>query len=819
MTLAQQYLKVKKELFEKYYGFLNEEQRRAVFNVNGHLLVLAGAGSGKTTVLVNRVEYIIKYGNAYHGDYVPAGLDEGKIKRLEAAKMLSREQLGEVLTEFCHSPCPPWQMLAITFTKKAAEEIRQRLAATLGEGINAQDIWAGTFHSVCVRIIRRYSDLIGFNSDFSIYDTDNTKSVLKDIMKELNIDEKSLQLKNVRAEISGAKNKLMTPEDYRREVATDYRKQKIALIYEKYQERLRECNALDFDDIIMRAVEILDKHEEARKYYAGKFRYVCVDEFQDTNEAQLKLTQLLGSEWGNIMVVGDDDQSIYKFRGAVVQNIIDFGKQSGTEIIRLERNYRSTDCILDAANAVIAKNSKRLGKKLYTDRKSSSKLVLHRAETQKSEAVYICERINELIMSGKYKYRDIAVLYRLNAVSSAIETTMSASGIPHITLSGQSFYERMEIKDALAYLYVIANPGDRERLKRIINVPRRAIGAKTVEGLFAIATEQGVYPIDVMRTADRYAALSRSAEKLKAFAAMIDSLRKLLFTDTSLENVVKQTLAVSGYRQSLIDAGVEEKERVDNLDELISNIVDFEEEYRGAANSYVDDSHDGFAAVPQDTTAYGVLGAFLERCSLVADVDKYDENADAVVLMTMHSAKGLEFPVVFLPALEDGIFPGMQNINSANEEDMEEERRLAYVALTRAKDMIYMTHARNRMLYNQTSYNPLSKFVREIPDELIKEDTPSYDMYAYMPKPKTKVYYTEKPEPMARDVYRTEPKPKAAPAPQVMLKVGDRVSHRVFGEGEIFSVKPMGADMLYEVVFDNVGTKKLMGSFAKLKKI
>ncbi len=821
MTLAQQYIKLKKELFEKYYSFLNEEQRRAVFSIDGHLLVLAGAGSGKTTVLVNRVEYIIKYGNAYHAEYVPEGLDEGKIKRLEGAKQLPRELLGEVLTEFCQSPCPPWRMLAITFTKKAAEEIRQRLSATLGDGINADDIWAGTFHSVCVRIIRRYADFIGYKSDFSIYDTDNTKSVLKEVMKELNIDEKSLQLKSVRSEISLAKNKLMTPEIYRAEIATDYRRQKIALIYEKYQQRLRDCNALDFDDIIMNAVHILDNNEEARRYYAGKFRYVCVDEFQDTNEAQLRLTQLLGSEWGNIMVVGDDDQSIYKFRGAVVQNIINFGKQEGTSIIRLERNYRSTDCILEAANAVIAENKKRLGKKLYTDRQNGSRIVLHRAETQKSEAVYICERINELVMSGRYKYRDMAVLYRVNAVSSTIETTMSASGIPHVTLSGQSFYERMEIKDALAYLYVLVNPADRERLKRIINVPRRGIGAKTVEGIFAIATEQGVAPIDVMRAADKYTALSRSAEKLKSFAVMIDTLYGMLNTDTSLENVVRQTLALSGYRQSLIDAGVEEKERLDNLDELISNVIDFEDEYRGAATVYVDSTHDGFAAVPADTTALGVLNAFLERCSLVADVDRYDENADAVVLMTVHSAKGLEFPIVFLPAMEDGVFPGMQNINSPDPEDMEEERRLAYVAITRAKDMIYMSHTRNRMLYNQTSCNPLSKFVREIPDELLLEDAPDYDPYAYMPRPKPRVYRIDDGEPTPRGEARPTPTatPKPQPTAQTVLKVGDRVSHRVFGEGEIYSVKPMGADVLYEVVFDNAGTKKLMGSFAKLRRI
>ncbi len=816
LSLNERYINIKRELFESYYSFLNEEQRRAVFQTEGQLLVLAGAGSGKTTVLVNRVGFIIRYGNAYHSTYVPVDMTEEKIKRLESAKGLAREELACVLDEFCSAPCPPWQILAITFTKKAAEEIRGRLAATLGEKVSVNDIWAGTFHSVCVRIIRRYCETIGYKSDFSIYDTDNTKSVLKDIMKELNIDEKSMQLKNVRGEISQAKNRLMTPELYRMSVTGDFRREKIARIYEKYQKRLKECNALDFDDMIMQAVNILKENEEARRYYANKFRYVCVDEFQDTNEAQLKLTELLGSEWGNIMVVGDDDQSIYKFRGAVVQNIIDFGKQKGTNIIRLERNYRSTDCILNAANAVIAKNSTRMGKKLYTERHDASRLTLYRAETQKSEAIYVCERINELVVSGKYKYRDIAVLYRLNAISNAIESTMSASGIPHVTLSGQSFYERMEIKDLLAYLYVIVNPSDRERLKRIINVPRRQIGAKTVEGLFAIATEQGVTPVQIMRQADKYAALSRSAIKLMDFARLMDSLGATLQKDISLEDFVRLVLDKSGYKQALIDAGAEEKERLDNLDEFISNVIEFEREYTDSLGAYTPSENDGFADTPS-ASPFAILNAFLERCSLVADVDKYDENADAVVLMTIHSAKGLEFPIVFLPAMEEGVFPGTQTINSGLDEDMEEERRLAYVAITRAKDKIYLSHTRNRMLYNQTSYNPLSRFVTEIPDDLISDETPDYDTYAYMPRPKVKTYYSAMDTAPAASVYTPKPQPRQVA--QTVLSVGDRVSHRVFGEGEIFSVKPMGADILYEVVFDNAGTKKLMGSFAKLKKI
>ncbi len=819
--IEQQYLTLKRALFDNYYSFLNDEQRRAVFDIDGHLLVLAGAGSGKTTVLVNRIGFIIKYGNAYHSDYVPADVDAQRIERLTSALRLPRGQLAHVLDEFIERPCAPWNVLAITFTKKAAEEIRTRLSETLGEGVNVSDIWAGTFHSVCVRIIRRYADILGFGADFSIYDTDNTKSVLKDILKEMRIEEKSLPIKSIRGEISRAKNALMTPEMYATEVRGDYRRERIAKIYEAYQARLRECNALDFDDIIMQAVNILSTSDEAREYYGGKFKYVAVDEFQDTNEAQLKLTELLGSVHKNVMVVGDDDQSIYKFRGAVVENIINFGRQKGTKVIRLERNYRSTSCILDAANAVISKNSTRMGKRLFTERADDSRLTLHRSDTQKSEAIYICERINELVASGKYKYRDIAVLYRLNAISSSIESTMSASGIPHVTLSGQSFYERMEIKDALAYLYVAVNPSDRERLKRIINVPRRAIGAKTVEALLAISGEQQKTPLEIMRHADAYPALGRSVAKLCEFARLMDSFTSALYTQITLGDFVRRVLDVSGYRQALIEAGEEEKERLDNLEEFISNVVDFEDEYR-ASLPPTDLANDPYGASVSSPMAFDVLGAFLERCSLVADVDKYDESADAVVLMTVHSAKGLEFPVVFLPAMEDGIFPGNQNINSVDAEDMEEERRLAYVALTRAKDRIYITHTRNRMLYNQTSYNPLSRFVREIPESLICDETEEFDVYAYMPKREAvRTYFTSREEeirPKNPAPVSSYQKVSARQAPAA-LSVGDRVRHRVFGEGEIFSVKPMGADILYEVVFDDAGTKKLMASFAKLVKI
>ncbi|MBO7310679.1 MAG: UvrD-helicase domain-containing protein, partial [Clostridia bacterium] len=741
--LNSQYIQIKRQLFDKYYSFLNPEQRKAVFKTEGSLLILAGAGSGKTTVLVNRVGFIIKYGNAYYSEYVPNNVTEEKIERLRAALDLPREELALVLDEFIYKPCPPWNILAITFTKKAAEEIRQRLSTTLGDGVDIDSIWAGTFHSVCVRFIRKYSDVIGIKSDFSIYDTDNTKSLLKSVLKELNIDEKTLPIKSVRAEISKAKNRLMDPAMYKLEVRGDYRREKIGDVYALYQKRLADCNALDFDDIIMCAVNILQNNQEAREYYGNKFRYVCVDEFQDTNEAQLKLTELLGSVHKNIMVVGDDDQSIYKFRGAVIDNIINFGKKSSTNVIRLERNYRSTDCILGAANAIIAKNSKRMGKNLFTERHDSTRLTLHRSDTQKSEAMYICDKIGELVRDKGYKYRDIAVLYRLNAISSSIETTMSASGIPHITLSGQSFYERKEIKDALAYLYFIVNPSDRERMKRIINVPKRSIGEKTVEGILAIADEQGATTLDIMRRASSFTALSRSAEKLKAFAALIDDLNSLLYGDVSLERFMELVLDKSGYRQSLVLAGEEEKERLDNLEEFVSNVAEFEKEYLSSVTQG-QGGDDPFIG-QTDTKPIVILNAFLERCSLVADVDKYDENADAVILMTVHSAKGLEFPVVFLPAMEEGVFPGTQNINSTDIEDIEEERRLAYVAVTRAKDKIYITHTKNRMLYNQTSYNPVSRFVEEIPKEFINNETQEYDMFAYAPSnPAVKVYYSER---------------------------------------------------------------------------
>ena len=806
--LAERYLRAKRKLFDIYYSELNPPQREAVFTANGSLLVLAGAGSGKTTVLVKRIVFLVKYGNAYFSEYVPHNLSEQRVLELERAASAPREVIEEILPEFISAPCAPWQMLAITFTNKAANEIKNRLSAAMEGDENAKSIWSGTFHSVCMRILRTYGELLGYGHGFAIYDTADSKSAISSVMKNLNIDEKKLPIKSVMSEISRAKDNLMTPDDYELEIAgNDFRRKQIAKIYKAYQEHLKKSNALDFDDIIMQTVFLLRDHKDVRDYYQNKFRYVSVDEFQDTNHAQFTLTALLCGGHKNIMVVGDDDQSIYRFRGAVIDNILNFDrKYKDTKVIKLEQNYRSTSVILDAANTVIAKNEGRKGKKLWTERKDGAKINLKLCDEQNSEARYIIEKISGLVAQKEYTFKDCAILYRTNAQSNIIERSFAKSGIPYRMLGGLRFNDRKEIRDVVAYLQFIVNPSDSERMKRIINEPKRGIGNTTVEGVLAISSELGISVFEVVQNADKYAALSRSASKLKAFAQMIDSLRKLLATDISLEAFVNQVLDRSGYRQMLIDAGEEEKERVENIEEFVSGVIDYEKHM----------SDEG-----EEPTLIG----FLEENALVADVDKYDESADAVVMMTVHSAKGLEFPVVFLPGMEDGLFPGMQTV-LADPSEMEEERRLAYVALTRAKDRIFITHTKNRMLYGRTSCNPISRFVEEIPTELIDEEL------AYSSRSdfgRASGYFADTPRTYIADSQLITPKskgsttapeaPKSTPKQSLSFKEGDRVYHMTFGAGEILSARPMGADVLYEVIFDKVGTKKLMGTYARLKKL
>ncbi|MBQ8140266.1 MAG: UvrD-helicase domain-containing protein [Clostridia bacterium] len=800
MELKERYLAAKRRLFDIAYAGLNDMQRESVFTVKGPLLVLAGAGSGKTTVLVKRIAFIIKYGDAYFSEKLPHGLDEDSVVKLEEASKLSRGEIEQILPEFINEPCAPWQMLAITFTNKAAGEIKSRLASAFDDESISSSIWAGTFHSVCMRILRKYGDRVGYEAGFTVYDTEDTKKAISDIMKSLNIDDKVMPVKSVISSISKANERLITCDTFETEYAGDYRMRKVAQIYKRYQERLKSCNALDYDDIIMQTIFLLRDNEDARDYYRNKFRYVCVDEYQDTNLAQFELTRILASGYENIMVVGDDDQSIYKFRGADITNILEFDRTyKNAKVIRLEQNYRSTKQILDAANMIISHNTSRKGKTLFTDRTDGEKIKLRCCEDQNAEARYIIDEINKAVASGSRGFKDFAILYRTNAQSQAIERAFAKSGIPYRVLCGQRFNDRKEIKDVLAYLQLINNHKDNERLKRIINEPKRKIGKQTLDAVEQIAAEQSCSMYEIISQADKYTALKRSAGTLLGFAELIDYFSGLLDTDITLEAFVRQVIDRSGYRQMLIDGGDEEKDRLDNIEEFISGVIDYSSREEG-----------------------GTLGGFLEENALVSEVDKYDDTADAVVMMTIHSAKGLEFPIVFLPGMEDGIFPGMQNI-LASDAEMEEERRLAYVAVTRAKDVIYIVHTQRRMLYGRTTYNPISRFVKEIPEELIDtvEERRSVSTSAeYAPK----TYFSASPRFGAgfSEEKVTVNKPLfAKPAQEAgkrIFKEGDIVAHMTFGRGEILTVKPMGADTLYEIAFDKVGTKKLMATYAKLKK-
>ena len=688
-TLEQRYLAAKRALFDRVYSGLNEKQREAVCTVNGPLLILAGAGSGKTTVLVRRIVHIIKYGNAYFDTKVPFGLTESRVSELELAARLPVEEIeSNILPEFISDPCPPWRMLAITFTNKAANEIRERLAVSLDEEA-ANEIWAGTFHAMCMRILRANAAAAGLSSGFTVYDTDDTKKAVQNAMKELSIDEKMLPIKSVVNAISRAKEKLMTPEQYSAEVGQEYRLQQIAKIYKKYQVALRGSNALDFDDIIMRTVELLRDNDEIRERYAQRFRYVSVDEFQDTNEAQFKLVALLSSGHRNIMAVGDDDQSIYRFRGATVENILGFDRSyRDARVVKLEQNYRSTQTILEAANSVISHNEGRRGKTLWTNNGAGEQIHVRKLDTQDAEARFIADTVSRLVSKEGKSYRDCAVLYRTNAQANAIETVFAKSGMPYRVLGGTRFSDRKEIRDIVAYLQLINNHSDRERLLRIINEPRRKIGDRTLEVIAELAIEQDCSMFEIIEHADRYPVLSRSFGSLLGFASLINALTALA-ENLPLDALVRETLERSGYRKMLIDAGPAERDRLDNLDEFVSGVIEY-----------------------MNRTEEPTLTGFLEENALVADVDRYDENADAVVMMTVHSAKGLEFPIVFLPGMEDGLFPGMQSMTDPAE--LEEERRLAYVAITRAKRSLYILHANTRLMYGRTMMNPPSAFLREI---------------------------------------------------------------------------------------------------------
>ena len=801
--LEERYLAVKRRLFKKIYGQrLNSCQYETVFTVGGPLLVLAGAGSGKTTVLVNRIAYLIKYGDAYFTDYIPQDLTKTTVEALEYAEAnMPPEEIVEILPQFAYMPAAPWSVLAITFTNKAAREIKERLARTLSSSADADAVWSGTFHSVCLRILRKYGERLGYREGFSIYDTDDKKRLLIMCMRELGIDEKRLEVKSVANAISMAKDRLIGPLAY--PMDADPRAKDIISIYKLYQHKLMENNAVDFDDIIMRTVELLSNEADAREYYQRKFKYVLVDEYQDTNHAQFVLTKLLSDGYRNIMVVGDDDQSIYAFRGATVENILDFDKTyPDAKVVKLEQNYRSTATILNAANAVIHNNDKRHQKKLWCDKGDGEKIQLIEAQNQHEEGKLIIDKIISGVKNEGKRYSDYAVLYRINELARSLETSFTKSGIPYRILGGLRFYDRKEIKDIIAYLVLLVSDNDNLRLKRIINEPKRKIGDATVSAIEEIASSEGVPMLSVIRRAGEYVALQKSAERLIAFAALIDRIRKM---EKSPSELIAAVFSESGYQAMLEAEGFEGEGKSNNVKELISAAVEYERRLTEKGDT-------------------PTLVGFLEEISLVSDVDKYDENQDAVVLMTIHSAKGLEFPTVFLAGMEDGIFPSQQNL--FDKDAMSEERRLAYVAITRAKEMLYITYATDRILYGRSARNRLSQFVREeLPKNLVTLMTPKRPPLSSFTGGSTSRQVGSGSDYMremrrAPSISNAAPRAKGAAGFGVeRLAPGTLVEHPIFERGVIVSAKDMGGDVLYEVKFESGETKRLMATYAKLTKL
>ena len=790
-------LALRRAVLEKDFARMNGRQKQAVFTVNGPLLILAGAGSGKTTVLINRIANILRYGDAYNSTYLRDDLDENDIAACKAYIENGTPLTTESQEHLSVSACAPWRIMAITFTNKAAGELKDRLCAMLGE--TANDIWASTFHSTCARILRRDGERIGYSSHFTVYDTDDQRRLMKNILKELDISEKNITPKSILNEISRAKDSLISPAEYALTVGDDFRLKIISRAYTTYQKRLEDADAMDFDDLINKVVELFKKCPDVLEYYQNRFRYLMVDEYQDTNHAQYTFVRMLAEKSGNLCVVGDDDQSIYKFRGATIENILSFENtfQNAT-VIRLEQNYRSTQNILDAANAVIEHNTERKGKTLWTQNGTGAMIHLHTAENETDEA----ERITKIILDGVAagrKFSDYAVLYRMNSQSLTFERNFAKSGVPHRIIGGTRFYERREIREMIAYLSVINNPSDEMRLRRIINTPKRSIGDRSVEVAAQIGQQTGETLFEVVSHAKDYPALSRAANKMTLFAAQMQGLIELNNDEeVTLGELYDELVERIDYLNFLkTDDPESAEDRAANVQELASNLRRFEEE-----------------------NPEGTLSDFLEEVSLITDIDNYDNNADSVVLMTVHSAKGLEFPVVFLPGMEENIFPGMASVYVPSE--VEEERRLAYVAITRAKEELYIFHAESRMIFGMTNRNRVSRFVEEIPETLV-EHTRSRDYSARpvsMPNFGGAKPFGEAPKTKSvAEAGGFTPKPRVKPAPAGTYRVGDTVLHKAFGTGLIVSATPMANDTLLEVAFDKVGTKKLFANFARLTKV
>lgn len=811
----KKYAALRKDVIAKDFSHLNPRQLEGALATEGPLLLLAGAGSGKTTVLIHRIANLLRYGRGSDSEEVPDFITDEDLAFLReyiknndpTPQEADRARLLCAL-----EPAMPWQVIAITFTNKAAGELKDRLEREIGP--DAQDVWAATFHSACVRILRRDIEKLGFPSSFTIYDTDDSIRVLKECLRELNIDDKSFPPRSVLGYISRAKDEMLLAPEYMEKVKGDFRLEKIADVYLAYQKKLWAAGALDFDDIIFHTVRLLQQHEDVRTFYQRKFRYVLIDEYQDTNHMQYLLAALLAGGYKNICVVGDDDQSIYRFRGATIENILSFEQEyKNARVIRLEQNYRSTGNILEAANAVIRNNRGRKGKNLWTDHGEGEKVQCYTASNEREEGMYVASQLMRAYREGK-QWRDCAVLYRMNALSNQIEMALKSNSIPYRVVGGFRFFERAEIKDMLSYLCVIHNPGDDLRLLRVVNNPPRGIGAKTIERTRELALHADLSLWEVLNRLENFPELKKAAPKFQKFTDLILSMQRLS-REVPLPEFYETLVQESGYAAMLTEKKDQEsKTRLENIHELTSSIS-------------------GYLSHAEEPS----LGGFLDEVALYTDLDSVEDTDNCVTLMTMHAAKGLEFPVVFAVGMEEGVFPGFRSIGE--EEELEEERRLCYVALTRAKEKLYLTCAAQRLLFGRTSANLPSRFVKEIPDDRMEQSgrarqlRPIYgdsdwssESFFSQPRSHDRASGFSQVRSYGKDDgfsqvprrassarsdtsanYR-QPKPKAQPLPQ--LRKGDMVRHTAFGTGMVLSVQTMGGDALVEIAFDNVGTKKLL---------
>ena len=780
-------IELKRAALNHYFQNLNTPQQQAVFHVNGPVLVLAGAGSGKTTAMIHRIVQMIHFGDGWvQANASITKEDAAYLKDYIADKQpADLERLCSILAV---QPIQPWHILAITFTNKAANELRSRLLQAIGEEC-ASMLHASTFHSACVRILRRSISKLGYDSNFTIYDTDDSQRLMKSCIADADVSEKQFPPRAVLTEISLAKDRMCSPEYFCIEAGSDYRKMVIGKLYKEYQNRLKSANALDFDDLIYKTVELLESFPEELEYYQNRFRYIMVDEYQDTNHAQFRLVQLLSQKHQNLCVVGDDDQSIYRFRGATIENILNFEKQfQNAVVIRLEQNYRSTKTILEAANDVIAHNAGRKEKTLWTDLEDGKKIIWYKAVDETDESRFVAEKIEKEVQNGA-SYQDFAVLYRMNAQSNNIERMFVKEKIPYHIYGGTRFYDRKEIKDVLAYMTILYNPFDMVRFKRIVNEPKRGIGDATMEMLENITRDLGISPIDVMRDSETYPVLSKKVAHLKIFALMVDELTDAVKT-MQLDEFFDLLLQKTGYADYLKNMGEEGKIRLENVQELKSNILKYMKE----------------SELPS-------LENFLEEVSLYADAEQTETAPDTVSMMTIHAAKGLEFKTVFLIGMEENIFPSARSINSLDENDLEEERRLAYVAITRAKKQLCVSTTDRRMLFGMTTSNPRSRFLGEIQGDCMEQVQSKKNVAAGT----RKVEMVQSISLQQQLASRRNHHPQKTAAKSVNYSVGTRVRHKIFGEGTILSITDMANDSMLEIGFDQVGTKKVMANFASSK--